>query len=449
MFNKLKKQIVLKKLQCLTVGQLTLIDEVDNTLNVFGDPECDELNATITVNDQRFYSAILKGGTLGAAESYLEGYWSSPGLVTAMRILTKNLSVLDGLDSSVSPLKRLTNLLKHNGNKNTVTGAKRNILAHYDIGNQFYQRLLGTSMMYSSGKSTVPITDLDEAQVEKKYAITQRIREDHKLRILNNPELEDKPMRILEIGTGWGGMAIEMALSLNAHIVTITLSEAQAEYATRQIKDLGLSDRIAVLVMDYRDLPNYFDDSEFSAVVSIEMIEAVGKEFLSGYYDICSSMLSPGGTLAIQAITISEDRVKGYDSSVDFIQRYIFPGGYLPTLSGLTKELSTGRGLTHVSTESFPDSYADTLGLWDLNLDQLYVGPASTASLTGFEKLVGAVVGDDMPIATNSVTEEPIFADGTSVGTGFYRLWKFYFAYCIAGFRERTISVSQLFFVKK
>ena len=413
MFLQIKKAIVLKKLEQLVTDRITIHDATSNTLKTFGDSNSDK-EGILVITDDRFYSAVLSGGTIGAAEAFMAGYWSSKDLVTVMQILIRNVDVLDGFEHTMSPLRRLKNQLQHKSNKNTVTGSKRNILAHYDIGNDFYSALLGPSMMYSSGKSNHPIENLEDGQDEKLGKVIRMIRNNVGMRGAADPSIFEGKLRILEIGSGWGTMAIKLATELDAQVTTITISDEQAKYVRERVKLLGLEDSVTVMTVDYRDLPKYFNGSVFDAVVSIEMIEAVGKEFLSGYYDICSKMLMRGGLLAIQAITLAEHRESHYSAKSDFIQQYIFPGGYLPTFSGLISELSNGRELSPVETHSFPDSYADTLMLWDKNIDSMYHATA----------------------------------DRYNIEREFWLLWKFYFAYCAAGFRERSISVSQLYFRK-
>ncbi|MBC7210859.1 MAG: class I SAM-dependent methyltransferase, partial [Pseudomonas sp.] len=324
-------------------------------------------------------------------EAYIHGYWHSPDLAAVTRLFVANLEVLDALEGGLARLGRPLLRLLHRLNRNTRRGAKRNILAHYDLGNVLFEHLLDPTMMYSAARFEHPEQPLEHAQLNKLEQICRKLElgaQDH----------------LLEIGSGWGSLAIHAATRHGCRVTTTTLSEAQYAFTLQRVQALGLEHRVTVLRQDYRDLQGTFDK-----LVSIEMIEAVGHRYLPVYFRQCAALLKPDGLMLLQAITIRDQRYAQARRSVDFIQRYIFPGGALPSLSVLLDTASRQTGLNLVHLEDFGLDYARTLRHWRDNLRQA-------------RGELAALGYDDM----------------------FQRLWEYYLCYCQGGFEERAIGVAQL-----
>ena len=281
--------------------------------------------------------------------------------------------------------------MAHWKNKNTTAGSKRNILAHYDLGNELYTRFLDKEMMYSSAIYPTNTATLAEAQQHKLQTICEKL------------ELTEHD-HLLEIGTGWGGLAIYAAQNYGCHVTTTTISDAQHQYAYDRIKALGLTNKINLLKKDYRELTGTYDK-----VVSIEMIEAVGFQFLPSFFKQCNSRLKSGGKLLLQSITIADQRFSHYKNNVDFIQRYIFPGGFLPSITELNKHLTKHTDLVTEHIEDIGLDYARTLADWRSNF------------LAAWPELVQLGYDDQ-----------------------FKRLWLYYLGYCEGAFLERSTSTIQL-----
>ncbi len=332
---------------------------------------------------------------MGAAEAFIRGYWDSPNLVDAMRLLAQNTETLAGIEKGISqffsPIRRAANFLR----SNTRAGSRRNISAHYDLSNDFFALMLDSTMTYSSGVFPSPTATLQEASIEKYDRICRKLElmpQDH----------------VLEIGTGWGGFAEHAVKQYGCRVTTTTISDEQYAYAARRLRDASLHDRITLLKHDYRDLIGTFDK-----LVSIEMIEAVGEKFLPGYFQKCSQLLKADGMMLLQAITIPDHRYDPYRKSVDFIQRYIFPGGFLPSMSAIGKCLACSTDFRWFHSEDFGPHYAETLAHWRRNFWQNIEAVESL----GFDER-------------------------------FVRTWQYYLCYCEAGFREHEIGVSQLLLTK-
>lgn len=345
--------------------------------------------AELVIGDYRFARRVLFSGDIGFAEGWIEGEWTSPDLVALLSLLADNTERLAGAFRG-GALGWLVNRLTHMRRANTRKGARRNILAHYDLGNAFYAAWLDPSMTYSSARFTSADADLESAQKHKYRAIAERARikpDDH----------------VLEIGCGWGGFAEIAAREYAAQVTALTISEQQFAYAKDRMARAGLSDRVTVRRQDYRDVEGPFD-----AVVSIEMLEAVGEKYWPAYFGKIAAVLRPGGRAAVQVITIRDDLYEDYRSRSDFIQRYIFPGGMLPSLARLREETAAA-GLAWAGFEAFGRDYDRTLLLWSAAFEANW--PQIRAQ--GFDER-------------------------------FRRLWLFYLAYCIAGFRTGRIDVIQL-----
>jgi cyclopropane-fatty-acyl-phospholipid synthase len=388
LFGGLARSAVLTQLRNLRQGRLRLIYQDRQWL--FGDVGS-ALHAEVEIFDEAAWGMVAANGSIGAGEAYIHGYWRSPDLAAVTRLFVANLEVLDALEGGLARLGRPILRLLHWVNRNSRRGARRNILAHYDLGNALFERLLDPTMMYSAAMFDSLEQSLEQAQLNKLERICAKLAlrpDDH----------------LLEIGSGWGSLAIHAATHHGCRVTTTTLSEAQYAHTLQRVQDLGLQHRITVLREDYRDLGGRFDK-----LVSIEMIEAVGHRYLPVYFQRCASLLKDDGLMLLQAITIRDQRYEQARQSVDFIQRYIFPGGALPSLSVMLQTASSHTALNLVHMEDFGLDYARTLQHWRDNLRQ----------------------------SRTALTE--LGYDDT-----FQRLWEFYLCYCQGGFEERTIGVAQL-----
>ena len=354
---------------------------------VFGDHDA-SLQAHVEVNDGRMYRRLLSGGNIGIAESFIDGDWQSPDLTSVIRVFARNLPTLERLEKRLGWITWPWHRLQHLLNRNSRAGSRANIAAHYDIGNDLYRLILDPHMQYSSAIYASPGDSLEQAQVNKLRTICDALQlgpGDH----------------LLEIGTGWGGLACFAARHYGCRVTTTTLSREQHDYAREQIARQGLDDRVTLLMQDYRDLQGQYDK-----LVSVEMIEAVGHRYLPGYFRQLERLLKPQGRMLIQAITIADQQYDQYRKGVDFIQRYIFPGGCLPSISEMTRQLKLNTSMTLTCLTDYGQHYATTINAWSERFN------AATRRLRelGYD--------DD-----------------------FQRLWQFYFAYCEGGFREGAIGL--------
>lgn len=388
----LLRRIVLRQLEQLRHGQLKVHDG-EQTL-VFGEP-CAALHAELRVLDSAAWGMIASNGSVGAGEAYIHGYWSTGDLTAVVRLFVANLEVLDGIERGLALFGHPVVRALHWLNRNTRSGSQRNIAAHYDLGNELFEQFLDPTMMYSAAMFERANDSLEQAQLNKLERICQKLElrpEDH----------------LLEIGTGWGSMAIYAATHYGCRVTTTTLSREQYAYTARRIEQAGLQDRITLLLKDYRDLEGRYDK-----LVSIEMIEAVGHRYLSTYFRQCARLLYDDGLMLIQAITIRDQRYQQARRSVDFIQRHIFPGGALPSVQRMLEVVGNHTDMNLVHMEDFGEHYARTLRLWHENFRRA----RGTLEALGY---------DDY----------------------FYRLWEFYFCYCEGGFLERSIGTAQLLLAK-
>jgi cyclopropane-fatty-acyl-phospholipid synthase len=389
-FDKRCRSIVLSVFSKINYGQLEVIEGTTSTLfpSHVTNPA---IQGKIHIHDVSVYRDFVKGGSIGVAEAYIDGKWSSPNLTRVIRIFAKAQQQTDKLEAKKSWSNKIKNAINHWQNKNTQSGSKRNILAHYDLGNELYTRFLDPEMMYSSAIYPKEDSTLNEAQLHKLETICQRLS-------LNSND------HLLEIGTGWGGLAIYAAQQYGCKVTTTTISDAQYDFAHQRIQQLGLSKQVTLLKEDYRDLTGSFDK-----VVSIEMIEAVGYEFLPSFFKQCNDRLKTGGKLLIQAITIADQRFDYYKNNVDFIQRYIFPGGFLPSVNILTEHMTNHSELVVENLDDIGLDYAKTLDDWRKN----FLASWSELTSHGYDET-------------------------------FKRLWLYYFAYCEGAFLERSTSTVHL-----
>ena len=346
-------------------------------------------HARLIIHDFRFVARVLAGGDIGFGEGYMAGEWDTPDLPSLLEAFTLNFDHLEKLVDG-NPVTRTINFLAHLVNRNSRAGSKRNILAHYDLGNAFYSHWLDAGMTYSSAWFQEPGQSLADAQNHKYRALAQSI----ELRAEHS---------VLEIGCGWGGFAEFAAREVGAKVTGVTISPAQHEFARKRLFDQGLADRADIQLMDYRDIAGRFD-----RVASIEMFEAVGEAYWPGYFDKVREVLTPGGRAGLQVITIRDDLFAVYRRRSDFMRKYVFPGGMLPSEQRLREE-SARAGLQWGAVTCFGQSYAETLAQWATRFE----GAWDEISALGFDER-------------------------------FRRLWTFYLRYCEAAFRTERTNVVQL-----
>ena len=388
----LAKKQILKSLGQLKEGHLSIEDK-EGTFE-FGS-DLSKLRVSIIVHDPMTYRHFASNGSIGAAEAYILGLWSSPDITSVMRLFSRNLHILDSVDTLRSPLKSIARKLYQLATRNSLAGSRKNISTHYDLGNNFFRLFLSEDMMYSSGIYPNTTSTLEEAS-------------EYKLKVLCESLELTADDHLLEIGTGWGGLAIYAAKHYGCRVTTTTISQEQFKYAEEAVKQEGLEGKITLLLEDYRYLQGQYDK-----LVSVEMIEAVGHEYLEEYFKKCSSLIKDNGLMAIQSITIADQRYEKYRKGTDFIQQYIFPGGCLPSIERMTRCISRSTDMQMINLRDITSDYASTLYDWrkrfNENTDQ-----------------VAAMNFDER----------------------FIRLWNYYLCYCEGGFRERIISTSQITLAK-
>ena len=392
--DALARRAVESRLAGLEHGALTLTD--GDRVEHYGKStaRC-PLSVNLRVRDPRFYSEIAFGGSIGAGEAYMQGYWSVDDLTALMRILLQNRGVLDGMEGGVARLTAPLQKALHWAARNTHTGSRRNIAAHYDLGNEFFRLFLDPTLMYSSAVFERADMSLEEASLAKLDRICCK--------------LDLRPGdHVLEIGTGWGGFALHAAQHYGCRVTTTTISRQQHRLARERIDAADVGGRITLLLEDYRDLSGNYDK-----LVSIEMIEAVGHHYYDAYFRKCGELLKPEGMMLLQAITIADQRYDAARKSVDFIQRHIFPGSCIPSVTALSDAIARVTDMKLFHLEDIGPHYATTLRHWRENL---------FANIDQVRAL--------------GYPEE------------FIRMWEFYFCYCEGGFFERAIGDVQMLLVK-
>ena len=392
--ERISREAMFKVFGSLEIGHLTLYEGQDS--HHFGTPGLPgEAQAEVHVHNSAVYGQMLTGGSIAAGEAYIQGHWSSPDPLEATRLFSANLPVLESMDASQSWAKKMALNIAHRLNRNTHARSRENIAAHYDLGNEFFQLFLDSTMMYSSAIFDDPAVSLELASAAKLDEICH--------------QLELKPEdHLLEIGTGWGGMAIHAAKHFGCKVTTTTISREQYDYACARVVEEGLEKQITLLCEDYRALKG-----EYDKLVSIEMIEAVGHEFYKNYFECCTKLLKRDGKMVIQAITIADQRYQQARDSVDYIKRYIFPGGCLPSVAVIADHVASDTDMQIVHLRDITDDYALTLAHWrDRFMDRL-----DEVKAMGFDE-------------------------------AFIRMWEYYLCYCEGGFRERIISTVQLTLAK-
>jgi cyclopropane-fatty-acyl-phospholipid synthase len=387
------KKVIYKILSSLDRGTLRIKEKSQEL--IFGEHSDSDIHAEITVHDEKAFNMILKGGVVGAGEAYMKGYWSTPDLTSVIEYFLVNREILDEIDGGVKFIQKALNKILHLRRRNTITGSKKNIIAHYDLSNDFYELWLDKKMMYSSAIFSNSMDTLDEASTHKLRTICEKLN-------LNEQD------HLCEIGTGWGGMAIFAAKNYGCKVTTTTISDEQHDFAKSRIQKEGLTDHITLLKKDYRLMTG-----DFSKLVSIEMIEAVGHEYLGSFFDKCNELLQPRGRGLIQAITISDKYYERAKHSVDFIQKYIFPGGALASIEVLEKLAQDQAQFELINSESIGFDYAKTLNHWH----QRFLSQIDKIKSLGFSN-------------------------------EFINMWRFYLSYCEGGFKQKTIDNYQILFSK-
>jgi cyclopropane-fatty-acyl-phospholipid synthase len=382
---------VFQLLKQIQYGQL-IIQDGDNIYS-FG--EKSNTTVHITVHNPRFYQSVVLGGSIGAAESYILGEWTSRNLTDFIRLMTKNIALTNSLESGLSTISVFISKIYHFFRSNHINMSRRNIHYHYDLSNEFFKLFLDKSMMYSSAIFPAKTSTLEEAAEFKLKTICD------KLELTKNDHL-------LEIGTGWGGFAIYAAKHYGCHVTTTTISEAQYQYALQKIKENGLENKITLLLQDYRVLKGTYDK-----LVSIEMLEAVGHAYYKTYLKTCNKLLKLKGKMLIQTITIADQYYEPAKNRVDFIQRYIFPGSCIPSVTVLINHMTKYTNLRLVDLQDIGLDYALTLRHWR---DRFFSNLPAVKQL-GFNEQ-------------------------------FIRLWGYYLSYSEAGFDEQHLGDMQMLLVK-
>ena len=388
------RRAVLSRLERLEGGRLVLRDAHGEY--GFGEASgADTLQVTMEVHDDALWRDVALRGVLGAGEAYAAGRWTTNDLVAAVRLFLRNRSILEALDGGWSRLSRPLLAAWHRLRSNTRAGSRRNIVAHYDLGNEFFQLFLDETMTYSSGIFPSEDADLRTASLTK-YD-----------RLIGKLGIESHH-HVLEIGCGWGGFAVRAAGRTGCRVTAVTLSPSQASYAREVVGRLGLEDRVTILEQDYRDVEGVFD-----RLVSIEMIEAVGHDHLDEWVQVLSDRLAPDGRVAIQAITIADQHYERARRNVDFIKRHVFPGTFIPSVAAITGAVSRAGDLRLVHLEDIGPHYATTLARWR----ERFHANADAVRQQGFPE-------------------------------SFARGWDYYLGYCEAGFRERFLGTAQMVLAK-
>jgi cyclopropane-fatty-acyl-phospholipid synthase len=388
------KRVLLKQLEKLQHGELILNDGTER--RTFGRQD-DRLPkaVSITVRDPEFYSSILVNGGLGAGEAYIDGYWTCEDLTGIVELFICNREYLQGSGLCMRWFTKPLQLLQHIMQRNTLKGSRRNIAAHYDLGNDLFELFLDKTMMYSCGIFHHDKATLQEASEAKLDRICRKLQ----LKATDH---------VLEIGTGWGGFALYAATRYGCRVTTTTISKEQHEYARQRIREAGLENRVTLLFKDYRELGGSYDK-----LVSIEMIEAVGHRYFDTYFQKCAGLLKQDGMMLLQSITIADQRYASAKKSIDYIQRFIFPGGCLPSVAALSDAIARKTDMRIFHMEDIGPHYATTLRLWR----ERFFANIEKIKQLGYPE-------------------------------SFIRMWQYYLCYCEGGFRQQSIGTLQLLLTK-
>jgi len=384
--SKISENFILDKLKSIKGGSLNLKNHNHET-KLFGETT-GIVKADITVHNPKFYFNILKGGSTGLAECYVRDEFSTSDLTSLIELTARNIDLTHRF-SGVLNIRFLKNLFRNFFYSNTRSKSKEYISKHYDLGNEFFSIWLDKTLTYSSAIYNKPNDDLASAQLNKYNKLIDFIK----------PKSGDK---ILEIGCGWGGFAEHLARNHDVKLDCITISKKQLDFTKKRIFNAGLNEKVDVKFLDYRDLKSKYD-----SIASIEMIEAVGEKYLDKYFSTIKENLKPGGTGAIQAIIIKDELFDRYRKNEDFIQKYIFPGGFLPSLHSIKSHCKQS-GLELTGYNSYGSHYSNTLKEWRNNFAKSW----NDISKQGFD-------------------------------LSFKKIWDFYFSYCEAGFKSKNIDLIQ------
>lgn len=392
--NKAFRSLITRRCETLRHGYMEVSDSTGLTMK-FGDP-LSELTVSMEIHNPRFYRRVVTEGDLGVAQALIDGDITCDDLTSLVQLFIRNMDLTDRLEQPGARLIRQFKRIGHWLRRNTIGRSRKNIEAHYDLGNDFYSLWLDSTMNYSSGIFKNPDDSLQSASMEKMDRLCRRL----------NLKSTD---HLLEIGTGWGALACFAAEHYGCQVTTTTISQQQFELANQRVQQRGLEDRVNVISKDYRDLSGTYDK-----IVTVEMIEAVGHQFYPSFFEKCKDLLTPEGQMMMQAIVIADHRYESHIRNVDFISQYIFPGGSLPSVSKLTSTASASAGMRMVELVDITPHYAETLRRWRGN----------------FMKQLPAVraLGYD---------------------SKFIRMWHYYLCYCEAGFEERQINTVQMMFSKQ
>lgn len=386
------RRLVTSRLQGFSSGELVVIDDGDEIR--LGRPAPDGLQVRLVVRHPRLWRRVVFGGLLAATEAYMDGDWDTDDLTALSRLFARNIDQVSSLDSGLGRVMRPVARAHEWLSRNTRAGSRRNISAHYDLGNDFFELMLDQTMTYSCGVYERPDATLEEASLAKIDRLCRKLRlhaDDH----------------LLEIGSGWGAFAIRAAQQHGCRVTTTTISRRQYEVVCSRVAEAGLSGQVRVLLSDYRDL-----SGTYSKLVSVEMIEAVGADYFPEFFRVCGRLLDKGGLMALQAITVADQRFEAARRATDFIKRYVFPGSCIPSVGILASEASAATDLRLVHLEDFTQHYARTLADWRENLRRNHD-------------------------AVSRLTDER-----------FRRLWMLYLAYCEGGFAERHTGLVQMVFAR-
>ncbi|MGH8159972.1 MAG: class I SAM-dependent methyltransferase [Rhodanobacter sp.] len=389
------RQRLLAQMSGLRHGRLVLQDALGTV--ELGTPAAQhpDLTVHIEVLDPAFYRAVAANGSVGAGEAYMDGYWYCGNLVGLIQLLVRNRDLLDGMETGLARLGGMAMRAWHALQRNTRSGSRRNIAAHYDLGNDFFELFLSPDLMYSSAIWNGADDTLEAASTRKLERICRK--------------LDLKPTdHVVEIGTGWGGFALYAAQHYGCHVTTTTISREQHALASARVAAAGMGEHVTLLLEDYRDLRGQYDK-----LVSIEMVEAIGASYLDTYFSQLGQLLKPDGLALIQAITIEDHRYAQALKSVDFIKRHVFPGSFIPSINALLAAKTRSSNLALIQLEDFGESYARTLQAWR----ERFMAHLPQVRAQGFDE-------------------------------HFIRMWEFYLAYCEGGFRERSIGVAHLLLAK-
>ncbi len=387
---------LLQQMNGLRDSQLRIVDALgESVLGESARNPNDTLHATVEVYDAAFYRQVAVNGSVGAGEAFMDGTWHSDNLVDLMRMLVRNRDLLDAMEQGFARIAGIFMRAWHALHRNTRSGSQKNVAAHYDLGNDFFKFFLDKNLMYSSAIYAKEDESLEVASTRKLDRICQKL-------ALGPHD------RVIEIGTGWGGFAIHAAKNYGCHVTTTTISREQYDLATARVQAAGLNDRVSVRLDDYRDLSGKFDK-----LVSIEMIEAIGHQYLHEYFSKVGTLLKDDGAALIQAITIEDHRYEQALRAVDFIKRYIFPGSFIPSISAMLGAIAQSSDLKLFNCEDIGPSYALTLAAWR---ERFHRHIAEIRALGYDERFV--------------------------------RMWDFYLAYCESGFRERSTGDVQMLLTK-